>query len=66
VVLPVQERRAREHVHLMIEAHDSDKDAHGRVEHRLNRVLWLAFGCAGAGGVGGVGLQQLLSIIGVM
>jgi hypothetical protein len=44
-----------------ITAHTRDPDAHGGVEKRFNRLIWVMVGIAGAGGGGlGFGLQSFL------
>jgi len=60
-VLPRQQKAAREHTHLMIEAHDADDRSHGGVEARVNRFRWAAMGWLATGGVGGAGLLKLIS-----
>lgn len=60
-VWPQQQKALREHTHLMIEKHDDSDEAHGGVERRFNRTLWLAMGSALTGGMGGAGLMQLLT-----
>lgn len=37
-------------VEASIRAHNFDPEAHGRVERRFNRILWIAIGLAASGG----------------
>jgi len=63
-VFPQQQKALREHTHLMIEKHDASDTAHGRIEQRFNRVVWIAAGVGLAAGASGVGLVRLaLSIL---
>lgn len=62
---PRQVEALREHTTLMVAKHDDDENAHGSVERRFNRLLWLALGSAAAGGTGvGFSLKTLLSLLG--
>lgn len=64
-VFPQQVRAIREHTHLMVERHDQSDRAHGSVERRFNRLVWLTAGMAAAGGTGlGMGLKTLLAAFG--
>lgn len=60
VVWPAQQKALREHTHLMIEQHDDSANAHGGVERRVQRVIWMLLGAAAVGGAGGVGMTKLL------
>jgi len=56
-VFPVQVER-------FIDAHNDCQEAHGGVEKKVNRTLWILAGAAGVGGAGiGFGLKGLLSVI---
>lgn len=63
-VWPVQQKAAREHTHLMIEQHDANPKAHGGVEFRLNKMIWMLVGVAGAGGAAGGGIAKIISVFG--
>ena len=60
-VFPQQQRALREHTHLMIERHNESGEAHGGVEGRVSKVMWLAAGAATFGAGGATGLSQLLA-----
>ena len=64
-VAPVREKALREHTHLMVEKHDDSDKAHGAVERRLNKAVWVVAGAATAGSGGAVGLLKLLGGLGV-
>lgn len=59
-VWPQQQKLLREHTHLMIEQHDASDAAHGGVEKKLNRMLWIFMGVGVAGGGAGAGLAQVI------
>jgi len=59
-VWPAQQKALREHTHLMIEKHDADDRAHGGVEKKVHRIIWMILGAVAAGGLGGAGLTRLL------
>lgn len=63
-VVPVQQKTAREHVHLMIEKHDADRKAHGGTEVKVSRLLWMVTGAATVGGTAGAGLLKLVASLG--
>ena len=49
-------------VQAMIDAHNSDREAHGGVERRFNRLFWMGIGMALATGSGvGYALYPLLA-----
>lgn len=58
-VFPQQQKALREHTHLMVEAHDADETAHGGVEHRLARLIWIGVGVGLASGGTGAVLSRL-------
>lgn len=60
VVWPEQQKALREHTHLMVEQHDDSDTAHGAVEAKMNRAIWMVAGAAMAGSGGAVGLAKLL------
>jgi len=59
-VFPVQMRQAREHTHLMIEQHDRSTKAHGGVEAKVSRALWVMLGAAAASGAAGSAIVKLV------
>ena len=63
-VWPIQQKALREHTHICVETHDTAKEAHGGVERRFARLLWMLIGVATAGGVGGVGFTKLRGLVG--
>jgi len=63
-IVPAQQRAARQHTYLMIEKHDDSDKAHGSVEHRVNKMIWVFMGVAAAGGGAGVGVTKLLGLLG--
>lgn len=56
-VLPEREKALRAHAHRTVEAHNDSRKAHGGVEGKVNKFLWVALG-SGAVGAGGLGLLQ--------
>lgn len=50
-VLPQQLKALKHHTHTTVEAHDNSPDAHGGVEKKVNRFMWMLLG--GATFVGG-------------
>ena len=62
-VWPIQQQALREYILTNIAAHDLAKEAHGSVERRFSRLLWMLMGVAAAGGAGGVGVTKLLSLV---
>jgi len=55
-VFPVQVER-------FIDAHNDCPEAHGSVEKKVSRVLWICAGAAAVLGAGaGLGIKQLLSL----
>lgn len=64
-VFPEQAEALRTHSEVQVESHNDDREAHGGVEKRLNKMVYLAIGAAGAGGTGlGISIPQLLSVLG--
>lgn len=59
-VFPRQQRAFREHTQSLIRQHDDSENAHGGVEQKFSRAVWLLIGVAVAGGAGGAGLTKLL------
>jgi hypothetical protein len=60
-VWPKQQERLERHCRQRLETHNTDSSAHGGVEWKLNRFVWIGIGIAIAGGGGGFGLARLLS-----
>lgn len=60
-VFPRQQRALREHTHTQIALHDRGIGAHGGVERKVSRLLWVAVGAAATGGGVGAGLARLLA-----
>lgn len=51
----------RNRTHMLIEAHDTSSGAHGGVERRFSRMVWVMMGLsAGGGGTLGAGLMTLV------
>ena len=63
-ILPAQQKAARAHTHILIEAHDASDKAHGGVEARVNKARWVILGWIIAGAGGGLGLAKLISSLG--
>jgi hypothetical protein len=63
VIVPQQRDSERELVEMKIAAHDEDDDAHGGVEIRVSRLMWVIAGAALAGGGAAGGIAQLLQAI---
>lgn len=64
-VVPEQNKALKSFTHVAIEAHDTDRAAHGGVERRVNRLFWLLIGGATVtGGGAGAMLSKLSSLIG--
>ena len=60
-VWPKQQEELEQHCRKRVESHDQSADAHGGVERKLNRFLWVLIGVALAGGGSGFGIARLLS-----
>lgn len=58
-VFPQQQKALREHTHLMIKQHEDSDSAHGGVERKFTRLIWLLAGVGTASGGLGVGLTRL-------
>jgi len=63
-VWPQQEAAMREHIASLVQAHDDSENAHGGVERKFNRIIWVLTGAACVGGAGGAGLTRLLILAG--
>lgn len=63
-VWPKQQAELEKHCRKRIEAHDSDAEAHGGTERKVNRFTWLLIGAAVSGGAGGAGLVRVLMTLG--
>lgn len=63
-VVPEQDKKQREHTHFLIQQHDDAEEAHGYVERRLNKAVWLVMGAAMFGSGGAVGISKLLGGLG--
>lgn len=59
-VLPRHDKAAREHVHLLIEAHDHNPDAHQGVERKFSRLVWVMLGVGLASGGSAAVVAKLL------
>lgn len=65
-VWPTQLAAIYEYTRTQVKLHDDDDNAHGRVETRFNKMIWLMMGAVGCGGVGaGTALTTLLQTISV-
>jgi hypothetical protein len=49
-VFPAQVKAMKHHTHLNIEAHDRNPEAHGGVERKFSRTVWLLMGAVAVGG----------------
>ena len=62
--LPRVMKAERHHTHMLIEAHDAEDTAHGGVERRFSRMVWVAIGLAfGGGGLVGGGVAQAVRML---
>lgn len=63
-VLPAREAQIKQDITNQINTHDDSEEAHGGVERKFNRVIWMMIGATLAGGVaggaGGMGLASFL------
>ena len=59
-VFPKQQQAMQDYTDSCVREHDKDVEAHGRVERRMNRFVWMLIGAAASGGVGGAGLVRIL------
>lgn len=59
-VWPQQQQALKDHTNAQIQAHDDAETAHGRVEKRVNRIVWMVIGATIAGAGAGGGLVRLL------
>jgi hypothetical protein len=63
-VFPEQMKALRAHTYTQIEKHNMNPDAHGGVEKKVNRTLWIIAGAAGVGGAGTIlGIKGILALI---
>lgn len=63
VVFPEQQKAIKEQIKTAVSSHDSDDAAHGGVERKVNRMLWILAGTALAGGAGGAGVMKILTVL---
>lgn len=59
-VWPVHQAALREHTAAQVKAHDDSENAHGGVERRFNRMIWVVTGVATVSATGGAGLTRLV------
>lgn len=62
-VWPVQQQALQTFATEVVKAHNFDPKAHGGVEYRFTRLVWVALGVFLAGGAGGVGFARLFPIL---
>lgn len=63
-IWPQHQEALKQHVEDRVQAHDDDDEAHGGVETRFNRLIWVAIGASVAfGTAGGAGLAKLLPLL---
>lgn len=63
-VFPAQVKTIREHTYVTVEKHDMNPAAHGGVEKKLNKLIWMFMGVAAAGGGTGALVAKLISAVG--
>lgn len=64
VIVPEREKALQQHTQSLIDRHDDSDMAHGAVERRLNKAVWIVSGAAIAGSGGAVGILKLLGGLG--
>lgn len=62
-VFPRQQQAIREETTRAIAAHESSTQAHGGVENKLTRVIWLILGIAVASGGSGAVVGHFISLM---
>ena len=62
-VLPLQQKAERHIMHLSIEQHNADKNAHGGVERKFMKFVWMLLGASAVGGGSGLLLGKVLNFI---
>lgn len=58
-IWPVQQAAVNEAIRVAVTTHDSSKLAHGGVERKFSKYLWVFLGCLIGSSVGGAGLLEL-------
>lgn len=59
-IWPVQAQALRDQTLQAVRLHNETKDAHGGVEMKLNRFIWLMLGASSVGGVASGSIISLL------
>jgi len=59
-VWPEQQQALKDYAAARVQAHDDSETAHGKVERRVNRIVWMILGAAVAGAGAGGGLVRLV------
>lgn len=59
-VWPEQQQALKDYTDAQVQAHDDSETAHGKVERRVNRIVWMVLGAAVAGAGAGGGLVRLV------
>lgn len=60
-VWPSQQAAMEDHVNLLISNHDSSDGAHGKVELKANRLLWLIAACSTLSGGAGAAAMEMFN-----
>lgn len=63
-VWPSQQKAMEDHMILLINKHDSSEKAHGNVESKTNKLIWLIAVCSALGGGAGATAMEILSKLG--
>jgi len=63
-VVPKQMEEVKKARVIMIQNHDADPEAHGAVEKKLNKMIFVIMGVAGAGGGLGAVAAKLMEYLG--
>ena len=59
-VWPQQAEELERQCQHRLQHHDGSAEAHGGVERKLNRLIWMGIGIALASGAGGAGIARVL------